>query len=117
MSAVELVLMCLEEQQAKAKERSAPWAVAEQLKDICRADPAAAEMIYQDLANEEMSITAAEKKIKAYADKHRTGNFAVVTPQEAEQILREFYCIPERKPEQEPPTESGIVLNLSDFLR
>ena len=66
MSAVDLALMRLEVQQAAVEERSPQWAVAEQLKEICRADPAAAEMIYQDLANEEMSITAAEKKIKAY---------------------------------------------------
>ena len=29
----------LEEQQRKLKERSAPWMVAEQLKDICRREP------------------------------------------------------------------------------
>lgn len=29
----------LNEQQSKVKERSAPWMVAEQLKDICRQEP------------------------------------------------------------------------------
>ena len=38
-----------------------------------------------------MSIQQAEKKIKAYADAHKTGSFACVTPAEAERILREFY--------------------------
>ena len=33
----------LEEQQRKVKERSAPWLVAEQLKDICRREPHSAD--------------------------------------------------------------------------
>ena len=85
----------IEAQQAKVAARSAPWMVGEQLKDICRREPASAELIAQDLENEQMSITEAEKKIKAFADKHKTGNFACVTPIEAEKILREFYGLPE----------------------
>ena len=41
-----------------------------------------------------MSLANAEKKIKAYADKHRKGNFACVPPNVAENILREFYGLP-----------------------
>ena len=48
------------------KERSAPWLVAEQLKDICRREPHSAEILAQDLENASMSITEAEKKIKAF---------------------------------------------------
>ena len=44
------------------KERSAPWLVAEQLKDICRREPHSAEILAQDLENASMSITEAEKK-------------------------------------------------------
>lgn len=58
----------LEEQQRKVKERSAPWMVAEQLKDICRREPHSAEILAQDLENASMSITEAEKKIKAFAE-------------------------------------------------
>ena len=57
----------LEEQQRKVKERSAPWLVAEQLKDICRREPHSAKILAQDLENASMSITEAEKKIKAFA--------------------------------------------------
>lgn len=60
----------LNEQQSKVKERSAPWMVAEQLKDICRQEPDNAELIAQDLENPEMGIVQAEKKIKAFADAH-----------------------------------------------
>ena len=38
----------LEEQQRNVKERSAPWMVAEQLKDICRREPHSAEILAQD---------------------------------------------------------------------
>lgn len=81
----------LQEQQSKVKERSAPWMVAEQLKDICRREPHSAELIARDLENPDMGIIQAEKKIKAFADAHKTGSFSCVTPEESDRILREFY--------------------------
>ena len=47
----ERAIELLEEQQRKVKERSAPWMVAEQLKDICRREPHSAEILAQDLEN------------------------------------------------------------------
>ena len=81
----------LEEQQRKVKERSAPWLVAEQLKDICRREPHSAEILAQDLEN------------------------ACVTPGEADAILREFYGL---GAPGDTATESGSpkILNLADFL-
>ena len=87
MSAVEKI----ERQQAKEKGRTAAWMVGEQLKDMARREPESAELLDKDLDIPEMSIQQAEKKIKAYADAHKTGSFACVTPAEAERILREFY--------------------------
>ena len=102
----------LREQQSKVKERSPQWMVAEQLMDLVRAEPQCAEILAQDLEVEAMSITEAEKKIKAYADGHKTENFACVTPVEAERILREFYGLPERG-----AGATGIIgLDLADFL-
>ena len=95
MSIVEKAIAAIEAQQEKVKARSAAWIVGEQLKDICRREPHSAELIEQDLQVKEMSITEAEKKIKAFADRNKTGNFACVTPVEAEKILREFYGLPE----------------------
>ena len=105
----------LEEQQRKVKERSAPWLVAEQLKDICRREPHSAEILAQDLENASMSITEAEKKIKAFADGHRSGGFACVTPGEADAILREFYGL---GASGDTAAENGSpkILNLADFL-
>ena len=118
MSLQEQAIARLEAQQAKVKPRSPQWMVGEQLKDICRREPRSAELIAQDLENEAMSITAAEKKIKAFADGHKTGNFSCVTSAEAENILREFYGLPrpdEVKPAA-PPAPAKKLVDLSDFL-
>lgn len=112
---IEQAIALLELQQSKVKERSAPWMVAEQLKDICRREPESAELIAQDLENPEMGIVQAEKKIKAFADAHKTGSFSCVTPSEAEDILREFYGLGTAG--TAPVGGSAPkVLNLADFL-
>ena len=113
---IERAIALLEEQQRKVNERSAPWMVAEQLKDICRQEPTSAELIAQDLEHEAMSIIEAEKQIKAFADAHKTGGFSCVTPSEAEKILRTFYGLPEVAQEAAPPG-GAVVLNFEDFLR
>ena len=105
----------LNEQQSKVKERSAPWMVAEQLKDICRQEPDNAELIAQDLENPEMGIVQAEKKIKAFADAHKTGSFSCVTPAESDRILREFYGLGAAGASQ-AGGDAPRVLNLADFL-
>lgn len=109
----------IEAQQAKLKEHSAPWVVGEQLKDICRSEPASAELIAKDLDVKEMSLVEAEKKIKAWADKHKTGNFAYVSPEKAEEILREFYGLPKRgvpAPVPERPAAGGVHVDLDSFF-
>ena len=102
----------LREQQSKVRERGPQWMVAEQLMDICRAEPICAELLDQDLDVEAMSITEAEKKIKAYADAHKTGSFACVTPAEADKILREFYGLPQRG---KPGRDAVLGLDLADL--
>lgn len=116
MSAVEKI----ERQQAKEKGRTAAWMVGEQLKDMARREPESAELLDKDLDIPEMSIQQAEKKIKAYADAHKTGSFACVTPVEAERILREFYGLTARAEQSSAPTgdnggDAGII-DLGAFL-
>lgn len=125
---MEKAIKAIEAQQAKVKARSAPWMVGEQLKDMIRREPGIAELIAQDLTAGGMSLTAAEAKIKAFADKHRTGNFACVTPAEAEGVLREYFGIPKDggrgqtspPPAGGPPPLSGEaktgVIDLADFF-
>lgn len=106
----------IEKQQAQEKGRTAAWMVGEQLKDLCRMEPDSAELIDKDLDVKEMSIREAEKKIKAYADKHRTNSFACVTPLEADKILREFYGLRERGGETERPAAAGKIIDLGDYI-
>lgn len=80
----------LREQQSQVKEGSPQWMVAEQLMDICRAEPESAELIAQDLGVEAMSITEAEKKLKAYADSHKTGNFSCINEMYLNEVWLEY---------------------------
>lgn len=121
---IEKAVGLIEAQQAKVKARSPQWMVGEQLKDICRREPGSAELIARDLKVEAMSITEAEKKIKAFADNHKTGSFSCVTPVEADRILREFYGLPAADvvasgAMQQPaplPAPAGGIIPLEDFL-
>ena len=92
---IEKAVSLIEAQQAKVQYHSNQWAVGEQLKGICLREPKSAELIFQDLQVEEMSIVEAEKKVKAFADKRRKGNSSNVSLFEAEDILREFYGLPD----------------------
>ena len=113
------------EAQQMGMEGTAPWMVGEQLKQICADDPDCAALVEKDLENKSMSIQAAEKKIKAYADSHRKGNCAVVPPNVAEDIIREFYGLPGRNPSRpelkvlKPEAkrdEAPDILDLSAFF-
>lgn len=114
---VELAIQRLREQQSRVKERSPQWMVAQQLMDLVRAEPQCAEILAQDLEVEAMSITEAEKKIKAFADSHKTGGFSCVTPAESDRILREFYGLPPRPAGARDGLEpaGGLGLDLADF--
>ncbi|MDR1328534.1 MAG: hypothetical protein LBK23_02915 [Oscillospiraceae bacterium] len=113
----------IEAQQREHGEYSTPWMVGEQLKDICAREPAAAELIAQDLENPEMSLEKAERKIKAWADKHKkSGAGGVgVPPVIAEGILREFYGLAARDAgtagdRGRSPLQGNVDLDLTDFL-
>jgi hypothetical protein len=114
--AIELI-----ERQQAGIENTAPWMVGEQLKDICRREPASAGLIAHDLTVPEMSLTAAEKKIKIWADtqKKRGGGCVCVPPNVAEGILREFYGLAQGNGDKTGiPSAAGMGLNLNleDFL-
>lgn len=112
----------IEAQQA-GKENTGPWMVGEQLKDICRADPHCAEIVVQDLENSGMSLEACEKKIKAKADeiqKKTKQKCVCIPPNVAEQVIREFYGLPEagaKAPSDPVPVaENSGFLDLADLL-
>ena len=98
------------------KERTPVWMVGEQLKDMIRHEPELAELVAQDLENKGMSLAECEKKIKEYADKHKSGGSSCVIPSEAEQIIRKFDGLPERGTVPVQKADPGKVLDLADFL-
>lgn len=113
-------IAAIEAQQPKA--RSAAWMVGEQLKDMVRAEPGLAPLLLADLAGKGMGLADAEQQIAAAAKKNKVGNCGVVTPAEAEDILRSFYGLPPRGADQEPERDEAKftapegMLDLSAFL-
>lgn len=105
------------------RKRSAIWMVGEQLKDMVRAEPGIAALLTADLAGEGMGLADAEQQIAAAAKKNKVGNVGVVTPAEAEDILRSFYGLPPRGAAQETGARDEAkftapegMLDLSAFL-
>ena len=101
------------------KEENAVWMVGEQMKDMLRKEPYLAEIVLRDLEVPEMSLAHCEKKIKAWADQHKVGNFACVTPIRAEKIIREFYGLPEQGTAEavtKPEVRNTKFIDLTDFF-
>ena len=114
------------EAQQKGKEDTTVFMVGEQLKDICRADPACAAIMAEDLQQKEMRIDACEKKIKEYADKvkkEKKLQAVGISHKKAEEIIRQFYGLPGVTNEEEPAAvpfhavpSGGGMLSLEDLL-
>lgn len=104
----------IEAQQAKLKEWDHARYMGEQVKDILRDAPAAAEIVLQDLKAEGMKLKDCEKKIAEYAREHG-GN---CPGDVADRIIREFYGIPARRAEPQRPAESRQTkrINFADLL-
>lgn len=104
------------EAQQKGRENTDVWVVGEQLKDICRRDSSCAIIVAEDLENKSMSIDAAAKKVKEFADElHRKqkSNCICVPPDAAERIIREFYGLPAAGAPA-APAETAVAENSSD---
>ena len=103
----------------KGKENTAPWMVGEQLKDICRREPACAKIVEEDLENKEMSLEECAKAIQKHADelhKKTKGKCICVPPNVAEGIIRKFYGLPEAGETEPAPKAESSLLNLDDLL-
>lgn len=116
------------EAQLKGHEGTTVFTVGEHLKMICRADPACAAIVAEDLQQKGMGIAECEKKIKAIADeihKKNKSNRVGVDFFAAEDTIRKFYGLPERMKNTEGPSRStvstpseddGLGLDLGDLL-
>ncbi len=111
---LEKAIAIIEEQQAKAPERSHVRLIGEQLKDICRTTQGAAELVAQDLTVPEMSLEHLKKKFDEFAASKKTGRESCILPNEADALIREFYGI--AKPAETPAPASGPVISLLDLI-
>ena len=113
------------EAQQKGREGSPAWMIGQQLKEICSREPESGELVEKDL--DAVTLEAVAVKLKAYADeqhKKNGGNCVCIPPDAAEAIIRKAYglpdaakeTIPEPKKEEKPKQETGIFLDLADFL-
>lgn len=94
MTELEQAIAAVESQQSKMDKDSMAYCVGEQLKDIIRATPYAAEIVLGDLSMKGMGVADCEKKIAEYAKAHKSGNCGCCPPTVADRIIREFYGIP-----------------------
>lgn len=125
MTELQNTLDMITAQQAKHRQGSAPWCVGEQLKDILRAQPEAADLVAKDLEQNGMGLADCEKKIAAFANDHRQGSVGFCGPADADRIIREFYGMPERSKTPSPIAPAGTqaaastrrkIIRLEDFL-
>ena len=111
------------EAQQKGHEGTTVFTVGEHLKMICRADPACAAIVAEDLQQEGMGIAECEKQIAAMADeiekkaKNKGKKLRVgVDFFAAEDIIRKFYGLPERVPaEKVVPTGEQVAAAILDL--
>lgn len=108
------------ELQAKLDPDSCAYEIGEQLKDICRRDPACVEILLEDLQNPDMGLAAADEMLYDWGKKQAKGKGGYgISGRQAEKLLREFYGLPEAgaaAPAAETPRAESMVLDLSSFL-
>ena len=106
-------------EQQKGHETAPRYMIGEQLKEIAEKEPVSAELLERDLQIKEMSLEAAEKEFKRYADEHHgKENAFCIMPIVAEGILRKFYGLPSREEnsEKSPAPKHEKRVELSDYL-
>lgn len=121
MTDLNTVLDKITAQQSQYKKGSAPWCVGEQLKDILRAQPEAADLVAQDLEQKGMGLADCEKQIAAFAKSNSQGNVGYCGPADSDRIIREFYGLPARWEESAAPAAAPAparrrTIRLADFM-
>ncbi|MEG0839734.1 MAG: hypothetical protein RSC64_06970 [Hydrogenoanaerobacterium sp.] len=90
----EKVYAMIDGQISAEPERSHMRLLARQLKEIIAETEGAAELVAQDLQNEELNLKKLEQNFDAFASKHKSGGKSVIFPDEADVLIRAFYGIP-----------------------
>ncbi|MBO5019041.1 MAG: hypothetical protein J6D52_00095 [Clostridia bacterium] len=90
--------------------------IGEQLKEMAEGDDKVTELLIQDLQTANMKLSDAAKELQKHSDKNRgKATCYCITPKVAEDILRKFYGLPERK-DQKSSVNTAPAIDLSDFL-
>lgn len=101
---------------------SCAYEIGEQLKDICRRDPACVEILLEDLQNPDMGLAAADKMLYDWGRRQTKGKGGCgISGRKAEELLREFYGLPAAGAaapavQTAPVPDGPFSLNLDDFL-
>lgn len=109
------------ELQAKLDPDSCAYEIGEQLKDICRRDPACEQILLEDLQNPDMGLAAADKMLYNWGKQQVKGKGGCgISGRKAEELLRAFYCLPEAGTETpalaaDKPRANSLVVDLSDL--
>lgn len=109
------------ELQTKLDPDSCAYEIGEQLKDICRRDPACEQILLEDLQSPDMSLAAADKMLYDWGKKQAKGRGGCgISGRKAEELLRKFYGLPEGGAEDPaavpaPDDSDSLVLDLADF--
>ena len=111
----------ISDQQGAFNQDSCAYEIGEQLKDICRRDPACENILLEDLQNPDMGLAAADKMLYDWGRNHKVGNCCGISGRKAEELLREFYGLPAAGAaapavQAAPVPDGPFSLNLDDFL-
>ena len=116
MNELQKALSLIEAQQKKAGAGTPAWCVGQQLADILNGQPAAAQIVAEDLGTTGMGIADCEKKIADFAKKHAKNGVGFCGPAQADKIIREFYGLTNvtPTPAEQPPRRR--LISLADFM-
>ena len=113
----------IDELQGEFNPDSCAYEIGEQLKDICRKDPACEQILLEDLQNPAMGLAAADQMLYDWGRNHKVGNCCGISGRKAEELLREFYGLPAAGEavavpavKAAPVPDGPFSLNLDDFL-
>lgn len=91
--------------------------VGQILLEICEANRTAAEIVEQDLENQDMSIEKCFAKMRETARKGQKGGCYYMGDAEAEKIIREFYGIPKQPKKARVTSQHRTeIIDLADLM-
>ena len=109
------------EKQQSGKDNTPAFVIGLHLIDMMKQDGRIEAILAEDLQNPDMSLERCAGKLKEAADEKHSktkSSCIVLTPAEAEKIIRKFYGLPdaEERIQEAPVPEPSDIINLEDLL-